>query len=453
MKLSREVGIVVSGATVGSIPVQIYRAAERYALEEQLVAVVDGENPTEVLVGFLRRVTKLEPVVRERVRTPYVDKPEMVDQGILLPYTSAIVKPYVTLKDGAIREVQHVATPGSRVYLLDSEVLRSVFGDSYAYVGVHKHSGWPLPLDVNYVSHHVGVFGSTGMGKSRLVRALVNELVAWGYKVVIFDHTGVDYSPHYQTVVKSSEVKIPPNVLASVLARVSGLNWQTYGDYLEIATLTYSDRWSKKFVDHLKTTMRRLNARETTMEKAMLYMKMVDEKFFEGLNERVVTPREILEMNATPVVIDMSYDIDISVKQAIVATVIEAAWDKVKNEKTPMKIVFVVDEAQNYAPHQTWALSRDAIETTVREGRKWGLSMVLASQRIVGDVDPSIRANLGTIFFSRLSAPTDVREISAYLDLADVNESVLAQLQPREFFVSGLMNPFRKPVLLKVKEV
>ncbi|MEM4129414.1 MAG: ATP-binding protein, partial [Thermoproteus sp.] len=79
--------------------------------------------------------------------------------------------------------------------------------------------------------------------------------------------------------------------------------------------------------------------------------------------------------------------------------------------------------------------------------------VVLASQRIAGDIDPSIRANLGTVFFSRLTAPTDLKEISAYLDLADVNEGVLTQLQPREFFVAGLMNPLRKPILLKIREV
>ena len=102
-----EIGFVVSGATVGSIPVQIYRAAERYAVEEQLVGVVDRENPGELVVGFLRRITKLEPVVRDRVRTPYVDRPEMVDYGILLPYTTAIVKPYVTIRGGAVGEVSH----------------------------------------------------------------------------------------------------------------------------------------------------------------------------------------------------------------------------------------------------------------------------------------------------------------------------------------------------------
>jgi len=449
-----ELGIVVSGATIGSIPVQIYRSAERHAVEEQLVGVVDRENPGEVVVGFLRRITKLEPVMRDRVRTPYVDRPEMVDYGILLPYTSAIVKPYVAIREGRIGEVTNVVTPGSKVYLLDASALENAFRGDYIYVGVHKYSGWALPLDVRYVTHHVGVFGATGMGKSRLVKALINELAAKGFRVVVFDHTGVDYAPYYNTVVKSTEVKIPPNILASVIAKVAQLQWQTHGEYLEIATMTYEGRWTKEgFIAHLRRVMKRLNARDSTIEKVELYLKqLVNSSFFEELNSRVKSPEDILSIEATPVVIDLSFDTDLSVKQAIVASVIEAAWAQVKREKTQAKIVFVVDEAQNYAP-QTWTISKDAIETTVREGRKWGLSVILASQRIVGDIDPSIRANLGTIFFSRLTAPTDIREISTYLDLADINESVLAQLQPREFFVAGLMNPLRRPILIKTKEV
>jgi DNA helicase HerA-like ATPase len=449
-----ELGIVVSGATIGSIPVQIYRSAERHAVEEQLVGVVDRENPGEVVVGFLRRITKLEPVMRDRVRTPYVDRPEMVDYGILLPYTSAIVKPYVAIREGRIGEVTNVVTPGSKVYLLDASALENAFRGDYIYVGVHKYSGWALPLDVRYVTHHVGVFGATGMGKSRLVKALINELAAEGFRVVVFDHTGVDYAPYYNTVVKSTEVKIPPNILASVISKVAQLQWQTHGEYLEIATMTYEGRWTKEgLIAHLRRVMKRLNARDSTIEKVELYLKqLVNSSFFEELNNRVKSPEDMLSIEATPVVVDLSFDTDLSVKQAIVASVIEAAWAQVKREKTQAKIVFVVDEAQNYAP-QTWTISKDAIETTVREGRKWGLSMILASQRIVGDIDPSIRANLGTIFFSRLTAPTDIREISTYLDLADINESVLAQLQPREFFVAGLMNPLRRPILIKTKEI
>ena len=39
------------------------------------------------------------------------------------------------------------------------------------------------------------------------------------------------------------------------------------------------------------------------------------------------------------------------------------------------------------------------------------------------------------------------------MDLAGLTEASLAQLGEREFFVAGLINPLRRPLLLKVKEV
>jgi DNA helicase HerA-like ATPase len=452
---SVELGLVVSGATISSIPVQIYRQAERYAQEEQMVAVRDAADPDVVVVGFLRRIAKLEPIVRDRVRTPYVDRPDMLDYGVLLPYTSAVVKPYVELDpSGGVREVEHIPTPGSKVFLLRGGPSVRVPPERAAVVGVHKYSGWEVPLDLAYISHHVGVFGATGMGKSRLVRALLGEVAKRGARIVVFDHTGVDYAPYYDNVVRSSEIRIPPNVLASVVAKLAKLPWQSYGEYIEIATMTFEGQWSKDaFLAHVRRTMKRLNARDTTAERVELFIKqLVDPDFFAALNKRAVSPADVLGSRPYPVVVDLSYDTDLAVKQAIVASIIEEAWAEVRRAREPRPTVFVIDEAQNYAPSD-WAMSKDSIETTAREGRKWGLSVVLASQRIAGDIDPSIRANLGTVFFSRLTAPTDLREISAYLDLADVSEGVLTQLQPREFFVAGLMNPLRKPILLKIREV
>ncbi|MFB6490984.1 MAG: ATP-binding protein [Thermoproteus sp. AZ2] len=447
-----EIGIVVSGATISSIPVQIYRHAERHAQEEQMVAVKDVDTGITI-VGFLRRITKLEPIVRDKVRTPFVDRPEMLEYSVLLPYTTAVVKPYVEVAEDRVKEVEHVPTPGSKVFLLRGGPPVAVPQDRAGFVGAHKYSGWEMPLDLGYITHHVGVFGATGMGKSRLVRALVEELAKRGLRIVIFDHTGVDYAPYYDNVVKSSEIKIPPNVLASVIAKMADLPWQSYGEYLEIATMTFEGQWSKDaFVAHVKRTMKRLNARDTTVERVELFIKhFIDPQFFADLNSRGKTPADVLS-SRQPVAVDLSWDRELAVKQAIVASVIEEAWAEVRRAKEPRPTVFVIDEAQNYAPSD-WAISKDAIETTAREGRKWGLSLILASQRIAGDIDPSIRANLGTVFFSRVTAPTDLREISAYLDLADVNEGVLAQLQPREFFVVGLMNPLRRPVLLKIREV
>ncbi|MGC8607803.1 MAG: ATP-binding protein [Vulcanisaeta sp.] len=482
-----EVGITTSGASVGLVPIQFYKKAENLALEEQLVIIHDQSMDDELLLGVIRNVTKLEPLIRDRVRSPFVDRPEVLDQTILMPFTSAMVRLYAALKPStkSVLEVRHVPTPGSKVFVIkDGRFLNDYVKSNLPInVGSHKYSGWPISLDAGFVNQHVGVFGATGVGKSRLVKALIEELIRVGKHIIIFDHSGVDYAPYFKDrVITSKEIAISPPTIASVIAEKARLNWQTFGEYLEVAVITYVSgdkkikrqqssqlidpqisnqvsqviKWDKvAFTKHLVDSMRGLGARDSTVEKARLFIDyFIENEFFDELNKRTLLPMNIVNraLNSNLVVIDLSLDPELVVKQAIIADVIDAAWKLVKTNKSPLDLAFIIDEAQNYVPENEWTICGDVIETTAREGRKWGLSLIVASQRIARDIRASIRANLGTVFFSRLSAQGDLREIAAYMDLADVNEATLAQLGTREFFVAGLMNPLRKPILIRVRD-
>ncbi len=476
-------GITTSGASVGSVPIQFYKKSEHLALEEQLVLIHDPSLEDELLLGVVRNVTKLEPLIRDRVRSPFIDRPEVLDQTILMPFTSAVVKLYAALRPStkSVHEVRHVPTPGSKVYVIrDGRFLSDYIRvNKPIMLGSHKYSNWPVNLDAAFINQHVGVFGATGVGKSRLVKALVEELVRVGKHVIVFDHSGVDYAPYFRDrVITSKEIAISPPTIASVIAEKARLNWQTFGEYLEVAVITYvsgerrvrkqqsqlvedrqgnqAPRWDKAlFTKHLVDSMRSLGARESTIEKARLFIDyFIEPEFFEELNKRVTQPIDIVNeaLKSNLVVIDLSLDPELVIKQAIIADVIDSAWRLVKSRREPLDLVFVIDEAQNYVPENEWTICGDVIETTAREGRKWGLSLVIASQRIARDVRASVRANLGTVFFSRLSAQGDLREIAAYMDIADVSESTLAQLGTREFYVAGLMNPLRKPLLIRVRD-
>jgi len=475
-----EVGITTSGASVSSVPIQFYKKSEHLALEEQLVLIHDPSLEDELLLGVVRNVTKLEPLIRDRVRSPFIDRPEVLDQTILMPFTSAVVKLYAALRPStkSVHEVRHVPTPGSKVYVIkDGRFLSDyVKVNTPILLGNHKYSNWPINLDATFVNQHVGVFGATGVGKSRLVKALIEELIRVGKHVVVFDHSGVDYVPHFKgRVVTSKDIAISPPTIASVIADKARLNWQTFGEYLEVAVITYVRgergvrrqqvqlvegrqgdqvvRWDKAlFTKHLVDSMRGLGARDSTVEKARLFIDyFIEPEFFEELNKRVTQPIDIVNeaLKSNLVVIDLSLDPELVVKQAIIADVIDSAWRLVKERREPLDLVFVIDEAQNYVPENEWTICGDVIETTAREGRKWGLSLVIASQRIARDVRASVRANLGTVFFSRLSAQGDLREIAAYMDIADVSESTLAQLGTREFYVAGSNEPTQEATVNK----
>ena len=60
---------------------------------------------------------------------------------------------------------------------------------------------------------------------------------------------------------------------------------------------------------------------------------------------------------------------------------------------------------------------------------------------------------MNTVLFSKLSQTGDLNEIKQFADITGIEQSDLAQLVPREFYVAGLMNPLRKPIAIRVKEV
>ena len=106
-------------------------------------------------------------------------------------------------------------------------------------VGEQKYSGLKIPLNAHYAICHVGVFGATGMGKSRLVKALIDELIKH-YAIIAFDHTGVDYAPFYKDegcVVSSKSIEISADAFSSVVIDMARLDRSTYLTYFDIASL------------------------------------------------------------------------------------------------------------------------------------------------------------------------------------------------------------------------
>ena len=509
-----EVGIVLSGASAGLAPIIVRRDRELEVREEDLVVIADERLQGYYMLGVVRWVTRHEPFLRRSTHNVYAEHPEALDNELVMPFTNAYVEIYGGLCDGGavcgggrglVANV-YAPTPGSRVYRLKrGDSLSEYLGvpESHAVtVGAHKYTGWRLPLDARWTPYHVGVFGATGTGKSRLVTRLTLELSRVGYGLIVFDHSGVDYAPRAEAlgarVVRSREVMINPLVFASTVARHLGVTGQQR-DAVEVAAMCFAmkiyreqgaegyeseecrealenpyvkrrtrsltaftqgggeaarDVRDRFLAEALEPIMAQFNFRDVTRAKLRLMTRLVvPAPVFETLPGRRLEPREIVEEAASgrTVVLDLSDEQDIEVKRAILASIAMAAWEKIWETMRPINIGLVVDEAQNYACEYCGDSGR-ALETVAREGRKWGLFLVVASQRVSRDIRPGVRSNLGTVFFSRLQASGDLQELGGYLDLGRVTEASLAMLARREFYVAGLMNPLRRPLLLRVDE-
>jgi len=488
----KEIGIVLGGSTPSYAPVQLRKDVEDIVEEQQLAVIEDSKYPGKLFIGVLRGIKRLDPILRGNVRTPYVEYHEYWSQAYPeMSYTNVYVSlcSIIDPNNKKIENCRIAPHPNSKVYVMTKgasilnkieEAIRKTVQEEIC-VGEQKYSGLKLPLNAYYARCHIGVYGATGMGKSRLVKALVDELVK-SYSIIIFDHTGVDYTPFYDHVISSKDIEIGADVLSSVVLDMARLDRTTYSTYMDVACMVFLKQLKgekvelevgkksfrvedstkeplEEFINVADGVMATLGARDTTRAKARLFLSEYMDKNFidEVVNKRKKSPKEIVQQalklkGKSPLVINLGDDTEIAVKRGIVYDIISATWNIVKENRNPLNLGFVIDEAQNYAGEYTYPTNR-IIEMTAREGRKWGLFVILASQRVSRDISASIRANINTVFFSKLQATGDLREISGFLDIGGIEENDLALLESRDFFVAGLMNPLRVPMLLRVREV
>jgi hypothetical protein len=100
-------------------------------------------------------------------------------------------------------------------------------------------------------------------------------------------------------------------------------------------------------------------------------------------------------------------------------------------------LLFVLEEAHTYLGKEGKGMAASAVRRIAKEGRKYGIGMMLVSQR-PAEIDSTILSQCGTIFALRLSDSTDRNQIkSASSDNLDGLFSMLPVLRTGEAIIVG----------------
>ena len=492
MTYLREVGVVASNARSYEAPILIYKDAEAYVREEALVLIEDAKFKKTYL-GVLRLVTKLDPLLTTSQRSAVIEKPEIAEEGLDIPYEVSSVRIIGEVSGGRVEPPTTPPTPRSKVYLVESPSDLKIDLGSGLLVGVHKYSGVEMPMKSEVLRYHVAVVGTTGSGKSRLVKALVDEVFEkTNWSVVIFDHTGMDYAPYWaSSVVKADEVVLDVDTITEGLKAALSSAEKLVEEYVPLALVKFivcssdqalcthftkpqltsitltrkkleeltistskAGKWSAvELAKVVAETSSKLGARETTAQKLSLYITLFAEHYVKRLNRMSKIVDELVERARREriLVVDLS-TVETEARRVIVKRFLERLWEIIAERLEPVNTLVVIDEAHNYACQYGCWPSSALIEKTLREGRKWNLGVVLASQRVL-DFSPDVRNNVNTVFFSKLQTPYDFDQLRNFVDLAGVRPEALSLLETREFFFAGLGNPLKYPMLIRVREV
>jgi hypothetical protein len=167
-----------------------------------------------------------------------------------------------------------------------------------------------------------------------------------------------------------------------------------------------------------------------------------------------------LTENREIVIIDFSADgapgVSLALKQLVMsylAAILYSRFTHYKIGRQERYLVFIIEEAQNYVPNLSvydvgYSLAREKLSTIATQGRKFGLSLCLISQR-PSFVDPVVLSMCNSFFIHRVS-PEDVSFVEKVTGgLPKSLARRLTQLEQGELIVHGQMNKVPIPFLIK----
>lgn len=167
--------------------------------------------------------------------------------------------------------------------------------------------------------------------------------------------------------------------------------------------------------------------------------------------------------NPTLVLIDFSADgapgVPLQLKQLVVAYITKLLLKKFTEYKmggSDRILLLIIEEAQNYCPNLEtypigYSLARDNLAQIATQGRKFGLSLCLVSQR-PSFVDQIVLSMVNTFIIHRISAGDAffVKRVAG--GLPEVIEDKLTSLATGRAIITGQMNRLGFPVIVDIPE-
>jgi hypothetical protein len=385
---------------------------------------------------------------------------------------------------GILQQNKTVLAPGSDVELYeDTENPMTYLGKSEGSVGYYKdHPKWMVPMNAAFIPYHIGVFATTGAGKSLLTRyQIVPFLQHAGYDVLVLDWKGSDYVAYAKSRFTMSDLAldddnvvdylraamndfgyyvpkmIERNPIRSALERVIlDQKWRECKTPLELQEFLEKEVAKQIAEEHPKEDAKTGTSTvdywgKLAIDRYKRWLAKVPENDFANVLGKTL-PSQIIDKvrNDHFVAIDVSAGLK-EMKLSVFLTIAKYLREMMQ-EKKELNIALVIDEGPQYCPFMPKGLeakTTDSISDLCAMGRSYKLSVIILSQGMAGEIgiNAAVRRNLNTLFIGKIH-PLDMEEAKRLLAQGKIDDKSLTMLPEGDFYFTGKMNPAPVPLLI-----
>ncbi|OPY29811.1 MAG: AAA-like domain protein [Methanocella sp. PtaU1.Bin125] len=388
---------------------------------------------------------------------------------------------------GLLRTPKTPFCPGDRVYPADNELMVATLGltQGGAYLGVLEGTDLPVMVDRNkLVQKHISILAMTGSGKSYTAAVIMEEMMEKDVPLLIIDPHG-EYSTlkypnddqdidelcnRFDVDVRGYEdvtIYTPANLktceYADKVLRLNGrnlkpgeiiqyapgdLNNSEIGLVYEAVNQLEDDRRNFAIKEYgIRDVLDEIKASRSNQKWAVIN-KLEPLVSAEFLSDRP-TPVQELFTKGRASIIDMK-GVNPDVQQTIIARLLSMLFEARKTNAVPPGLV-VVEEAHLFCPEKGFlkTTSGEVLRTIASEGRKFGLGLMIVSQR-PAKVDKNVLSQCSTQIIMRVTNPNDLKAITKSLEgISSELEEEIKRLPPG---VALFVSPdIPRPIMVQVR--
>ena len=338
---------------------------------------------------------------------------------------------------------------------------------------------------------HIGVFGGSGSGKSFALRVIIEELMKKRIPTIVLDphyemdfklktyDEAADYSSLYQSFLLGKDVGVDfkdlnvgefKNLLNAAGAMTDAMDTSVdevfkRGESVDAFRLRLSeilealDRTEdalnmdmqtaelngdaaeadriKRLQGYQKTYGRKLNA-SSLKGISWRFRRLVQDNVFSNSSEALeaaLRSGKLISLKGSTRLLEVYSSYILKKFYYKRRAYMDAKLLGTNDEDYFPPFIIITDEAHNFAPKAFESASKPILKEVAQEGRKYGVFLILATQRITL-LDDTITAQLNTKFILRTFRESDIMTIKEETDISSDDAKRLPYLTTGDAFIS-----------------